>query len=377
LRGRGFLYIIEKMSQSENAKKILLVDDDEFFIEFERSFIQRKHFEILEARNGSEALEVIRKHNPDLVLLDLYMPGMDGLEVIARMRAEGYLEIPVIVVSNEQNMEKIRELKEAGAGDYLTKPIDIDELVLKVNKFLNETVRSDRRLPVSIKLKYRALDELLSGESRDLSTTGIFVRTRKNLEVGNLVELFLYSTEDADAEPIRLMGEVVRTVENDREEGAGLKFINLRQESIELIRQLLESEQKRVSVDVMALDDDKLILEMLRDGLTEAGWSVKTMTDPMEALKSLNDLDPSLILLDVNMPNMNGIEFCETFRKNAKHENTPFIFISSQVDKETIMRARKSGATFFIAKPFDMANVVGKVRQILGEPKSSPAGGSS
>jgi len=377
LRGRGFLYIIEKMSQSENAKKILLVDDDEFFIEFERSFIQRKHFEILEARNGSEALEVIRKHNPDLVLLDLYMPGMDGLEVIARMRAEGYLEIPVIVVSNEQSMEKIRELKEAGAGDYLTKPIDIDELVLKVNKFLNETVRSDRRLPVSIKLKYRALDELLSGESRDLSTTGIFVRTRKNLEVGNLVELFLYSTEDADAEPIRLMGEVVRTVENDREEGAGLKFINLRQESIELIRQLLESEQKRVSVDVMALDDDKLILEMLRDGLTEAGWSVKTMTDPMEALKSLNDLDPSLILLDVNMPNMNGIEFCETFRKNAKHENTPFIFISSQVDKETIMRARKSGATFFIAKPFDMANVVGKVRQILGEPKSSPAGGSS
>ncbi len=365
------------MPPSEEKKKILLVDDDEFFIEFERSFLQRKHFDIFEARNGQEALEAIREHNPHLVLLDLHMPEMDGMEVIARMRAEGYLDIPVIIISNEQSMEKISELKEAGAGDYLTKPIDIDQLMLKVSGFLNETVRSDHRLPISIKLRYRALDELLHGESSDISTTGIFVKTKKELEVGNPVELFLYSAQEPDAEPIRLMGEVVRTVEEEGGKGAGLKFINLQPESVALLEQLLNSEKERGRVDILALDDDKLTLEMLSDALTEAGWKVETLDDPIRALKSLGSLNPSLMLVDINMPNMNGIEFCETFRKNAEYENIPFIFISSQVDKETILRARKSGATFFIAKPFDMSNVLEKVKQVLGEPESSPAGGNS
>jgi len=355
------------MEENKLKKKILIVDDDEFFIEFESAFLQREHFRILEARNGETALDVMRKRKPDLVLLDLYMPGMDGMEVVVRARAEGMMDLPIIMVSKEEDHAKIRELMEAGATDFLTKPIEIEELLEKVNNFLNEAHRSGHRLPVKIKLRYRTLGELMTGESKDLSTTGIFVRTKKALEVGSLVELFLYPADNKDAEPIQLMGEVVRNEEpHAGDPGAALKFINLSPQSVQHITALLDEERKRNKVDIIVVDDDRMIQEMLRDSLTEAGFSVKVCGSAVEALKTLDICSPSMILADIMMPGMNGLEFCETFRKNSRYQDIPFIFISSKVDKETLLKARKSGAAFFMAKPFDVKNLISKVAQILG-----------
>jgi len=353
---------MENISQ----KKILVVDDDQFFIEFERAFLQREHFDIIEARDGPEALELMRDQHPDLVLLDMYMPGMDGLEVIVRARAEGMIDLPIIMVSKEEDPIKISELKEAGATDFITKPINIDTLMAKVNVYLKEAHRGGSRLPVKIKIKYRTLDELLQGESKDLSTTGIFVRTKKDLGIGSLVELFLHHAGDEEAEPIRVMGEVVRAVQGNNENtGVGMKFINLDAESVKLITGMLEEEQSRQKVDILVVDDDGVVREMLNDALSEAGWKVEISSNAIEALKTLDRVAPALILADIMMPGMSGIEFCETFRKNARNKQTPFIFISSHVDKETVMQARKSGGTFFIAKPFEAKNVVLKVRELL------------
>ena len=127
------------MEKQASQKIILIVDDDEFFIQFERSFLQREHFNILEARNGAEALTAMREQQPDLVLLDYYMPEMDGLEVLVRARAEGMINLPIIIVSKEENPAKIRELKESGATDFLTKPIEIEDLMSKVSSHLKES----------------------------------------------------------------------------------------------------------------------------------------------------------------------------------------------------------------------------------------------
>jgi len=356
------------MNKNSQKKKILIVDDDEFFIEFERAFLQREHFEIFEARDGKEAMSIIRDKSPDLVLLDLYMPSMGGMEVVVRARAEGFMDLPIIIVSKEEDSAKITELKEAGANDFITKPVEIDELTTKINTYLNESHRASHRLPTSIKLRYRTLDELLRAETKDISTSGIFVRTKKDLEVGQLVELFLYAADDDEAEPIKILGEVVRTRQGDDENsGAGLKFINLEPASVKLISGLLEDELAKSKVDILIVDDDKVIREMLYDSLTDAGYKTGKCDNAIEALKQIDKLNPSLILADILMPGMSGIEFCETFRKNARHEGVPFIFVSSKVDKETVMMARNSGATFFIAKPFDMEHVLNKVGELISK----------
>ena len=207
----------------------------------------------------------------------------------------------------------------------------------------------------------------MTGESKDLSTTGIFVRTKKPLDIGSLVELYLYPADDKDAKPVQLTGEVVRIEEQHAENpGVGLKFINLSPQSVQHVSNMLEEERKRNKVDIIVVDDDRMIQEMLRECLTEAGFSVKVCGGAVEALKTLDVCSPSLILADIMMPGMNGLEFCETFRKNSRYQDIPFVFISSKVDKETLLKARKSGAAFFIAKPFDIKNLVSKIGQILG-----------
>jgi|GEM_PF-976329 len=352
--------------EKEPTKKILIVDDDEFFLQVQRGFLEREHFEIIEARRGDAALEIMRKESPDIVLLDLYMPEMDGLETMVRARAEGMIDLPIVIVSREDDQGKIRELLDAGANEFLTKPIKIEELIKTVNTLTKEAHREHPRIPAVIKIRYRNLNELLPGDSKDISSTGIFIRTKKPLEAGRNIEIYLYPADKSAGPEIKVTGEIVRACQGETTDpGMGIKFINLVPESVKTISEIIEAQRAINKVDIMVIDDDSLVREMLADGLSEAGYKVGAAKDAVEALKNLDHFHPSLILVDIMMPGMDGIEFSETIRKNAPTQDIPFIFISSKVDKETVTRARKSGAAFFIAKPFDMNNLVERIAKIL------------
>src|SRR5919106_6925050 len=94
--------------------KILLVDDVRFFLELERSFLDREGFEVLLAENGLDALETARRERPGLVLLDLNMPGMQGDEVCRLLKADLALSnTPVIMVTSGQKTEDARRCTEA------------------------------------------------------------------------------------------------------------------------------------------------------------------------------------------------------------------------------------------------------------------------
>ena len=103
----------------------------------------RRHFEgvfrCLEARNGEEALALARKHYPDVVVSDVMMPQMDGLELLARLRADGDLTyVPVLLLTaRAERHDKLEGLK-AGAADYLTKPFDIEELRTRIDGLLGQ-----------------------------------------------------------------------------------------------------------------------------------------------------------------------------------------------------------------------------------------------
>jgi DNA-binding response OmpR family regulator len=121
-------------------KSILCVDDEPEMIDLIRLILGRKGFEVLGAGSGIEGLEIIRKKQPDLVLLDLMMPDMDGWEVYQQMKAnEKTRDIPVIVVTAKaQSIDKVLGLHIAKVDDYIAKPFSPQELMASVEKVMSK-----------------------------------------------------------------------------------------------------------------------------------------------------------------------------------------------------------------------------------------------
>jgi DNA-binding response OmpR family regulator len=121
------------------AKKttILVADDDPQLLRLITRNLQLEGYEVLAASDGQQALDMTEAHTPDLVLLDVMMPRMDGFTVAERVRE--FSAVPIIIVTARgQDQDKIRGL-DAGADDYLTKPFSVDELLARVRAVLRRS----------------------------------------------------------------------------------------------------------------------------------------------------------------------------------------------------------------------------------------------
>jgi DNA-binding response OmpR family regulator len=126
------------MSANENIR-IVCVEDEPEMIDLIRLILGRKGFEVVGANGGKAALGVIQETNPDLILLDLMMPDMDGWEVYQQLKADSALsDIPVIVVTAKaQSIDKVLGLHIAKVDDYISKPFSPQELMDSVDQVLN------------------------------------------------------------------------------------------------------------------------------------------------------------------------------------------------------------------------------------------------
>jgi two-component system alkaline phosphatase synthesis response regulator PhoP len=123
-----------------NPKKILIVDDEPDLVETVRYPLEMEGYQVLVAYNGEEGLNQARKDSPDLIILDLMLPKLDGYKVCRLLKFdERYKHIPILMLT-AKTQEKDRLLgKETGADEYMTKPFDIDQLLEKVKSYLSKT----------------------------------------------------------------------------------------------------------------------------------------------------------------------------------------------------------------------------------------------
>lgn len=123
---------------ARNGKRVVCIEDEPEMIDLVRLILGRRGFEVTGANGGLEGLEIVERVRPDLVLLDLMMPDMDGWEVYQRIKSDEKLrEIPVVVVTAKaQSIDKVLGLHIAKVDDYITKPFGPQELLESVEKIL-------------------------------------------------------------------------------------------------------------------------------------------------------------------------------------------------------------------------------------------------
>ena len=130
-----------------STPKILLVDDTKLFIELEKNFLKHSPVHVLTASSGEEALEIAMRERPDLIFMDINMPGMGGLACCSTLKGDMMLSsIPVVMVSSCGKDEDLQECRKAGCDDILSKPIDKKLFLEKARFFLDTINRRDVRV---------------------------------------------------------------------------------------------------------------------------------------------------------------------------------------------------------------------------------------
>ncbi len=170
---------------------ILVVDDEASIRNIARTYLEQENFRVLCVDNGPEALEVAREEQPTLIVLDLMLPGMDGMEVAARLRQESDVFILMLTARTEET-DRVAGLR-LGADDYLTKPFSPRELVARVQAILRRR-RGVDQAQRSNKLRFHHLEidvdahEVRAGEEPlDLTTTEFSVLHELAAQAGRVL----------------------------------------------------------------------------------------------------------------------------------------------------------------------------------------------
>jgi DNA-binding NtrC family response regulator len=128
--------------------KIMLVDDEERFLSTTRKLLERKTFDVLTASSGGQALEMLRTNPVHVVILDVKMPGMDGVATLREIKRQ-FPMVEVIMLTGHATVESAIEGLKSGAVDYLMKPADLEDIVEKATDAFNRRVNIEEKIRVA------------------------------------------------------------------------------------------------------------------------------------------------------------------------------------------------------------------------------------
>lgn len=295
-------------------KKILIVEDNLILLNLLKDKIQKAGYDVIVEKNGFAGLMTAKKEIPDLILLDIMLPEMDGPTVLKKLREEETVkQIPVIIISNSGDSPEIEEIKKLGANDFLVKTeFEPAEVIVKINEFFEK--------------------EGIAGDKNAFSgASGL-------------------GQNSTSASPSK------ETIISAKEE-------TLIQGSADLAVPITGSENT-----ILIIEDDKFLRDLISKKIQKERMEVMLAITAEGALKILKEKKAELILLDLILPGMNGFEFLKLLKQDQKTASIPVIILSNlgeDKDKET---ALKLGAKGFLVKAEHTPNeIVEEIKKILRE----------
>ena len=184
-----------------STPKVLLVDDVNMFLELEKSFLKLSPVRVYTARDGAEALEVIKSERPDLIFMDLNMPNMNGAQCCAVLKGDPDLKsIPVVIITTAGKQEDKDLCTQAGCNAFLTKPVERKSFLEMARKYLMIIERREARVSCKIPVMIKFRGETITGEGFDISERGIYIGIDNDIGKGSAVEVKFTLPDDAGIE---------------------------------------------------------------------------------------------------------------------------------------------------------------------------------
>ncbi|HEX8960964.1 MAG TPA: response regulator [Geobacteraceae bacterium] len=221
---------------------ILLVDDVQMYLELEKDFLKHTSINILTAKDGLEALDILKANRPDLIFMDLQMPRMDGIACCKAIKSDPELfAVPVVIVTLQGKKEDEQACYSAGCDLFMTKPLDRDRFLEAARRFISGTDRREKRIPTRINGTLRDNGNEIPCIVRDVSAGGAYVETGYSGKTGLLHISFTLP----DGTAIGCHGKVVWTNETPSKHpvGFGVKFAMLSKPAKEALGKFIEDEE--------------------------------------------------------------------------------------------------------------------------------------
>lgn len=381
-----------------NRKRILIIDDDLAIANIYQTKFQIEGYTAEVAADGASGLEILRKAPVDAVILDLSLPGMNGLEVLRQIRSRPETQaLPVLVFSNTYLSSVLQAAWKGGATRCLSKaictPHEVVEIVGRilaggqavpvvtqpvaapgtlrlashaaaagsvspaksdaefqtelVSAFLTtapQTLAAMRNCyqtflkPEHESLRLFNLD-LLCRHARTLTSAAGAVGFRKIAHMASASEAFF---NELHACPADITPSTIRTIAQ-----AVDKLALLTGHAATFTGQVESPEAPMILV----VDDEAISRELILRALAKAGLRALSLNNSTLALPVLEQNHFDLIFLDIRMPKPDGLEVCERLRKMPLNRTTPVVFVTAKAEFENRVKSSSSGGNDFIAKP--------------------------
>jgi len=194
---------------SKRSKRILIVDDSETFLMYFSILLRRMGFDIIPADNGITALKLLRVLMPDIVILDIAMPQMDGITTLRHIKGDVYTSnIPVIMVTVSSNPKDYEECEKLGCSGYLTKPVTVTDIHNTLHRCMPFSGKKRRLLRTAFEKRVLVTCNGVTSEHHavSLSEGGIYIRKKNPFRVGTKLEI---SVPLRDDETLNIRGNVI------------------------------------------------------------------------------------------------------------------------------------------------------------------------
>lgn len=358
--------------------KILLIDDDDFTGDLLTRSLAAYHYVVDTVKDGEMGWTYGSTFDYDLIILDIRLPKLDGISLCQRFRTEGYTTPILLLTAQNTSAAKVDGL-DAGADDYVVKPFDLAELNARIRALLRRSSINPFPLltwgdlllnPSSCEVTYNA--QPLSLTTKEYELLELFMRESQHVFSTDEILGRLWSSEEFPSEATvrshirRLRHKLVTAgappdfIATVHGRGYFLKAGGETQSSQGIVApSRLEQDTPEQNAKVMIVDDDQHWLKTLPNLLKPWGFKITTLAEPQQFWTVLQSVVPDLLILEVSLPNMNGLELCQALRHDPRWQRLPIIFLSDLTDQTTQNQAFVLGADDYLCKPVvgvDLAN---------------------
>jgi CheY-like chemotaxis protein len=396
------------------VKRILIIDDDLFVANTCYNQLMAEGYFVKSAADGESGMDLMREFKPNLILLDLILPKMSGLDIIKHVRSdEEFNKIPIIVFTNAFESDMVQEAWKAGATKCIAKAnYSPKELIIIVHRAIDDSVHDQNvaapfGAPVSSPNKAASdnsgiqTDQAIQAGLRKTyldkqpATIVLLRASLQNLikavgETDRLRELFeLYRRVHTLAGNAGIAGmvgvahlasalEALLKELHEKPENINSSTLRTIATAVDLLSPLVQhgeahDDEEALTARILVVDDEEISRRAIIYSLEKGGLSSVNVDSGEAAYELLTKNPYDLIFLDVLMPGMSGIELCTMLRALPAHKKTPVVFVTSLTDFNNRTSSTIAGGNDFIAKPFLFIELTVKALIYVLRGKLTPA----